>query len=88
MPQDTKYGRVVLENPRNIGQDEPLFILRAQDRFALKLLKVYRYFCELGGSPQNHLDTLDETALRFHEWQAEHPVKTPDSVGFEPQRRD
>ena len=50
MPYDLKYGQVTLENQRNIADDEPVIVFRAQDRLLPKLLKVYRYFCELAAN--------------------------------------
>jgi len=84
MPYDRKYGRVTLENQRNIGDDEPVIVFRAQDRLLPKLLKVYRYFCELAGSPANHLAAVDDAAAVIKAWQAEHPTKTPTSTGYQP----
>jgi hypothetical protein len=88
MPIDQKYGRVTLERQRNIGNDEPVIVFRAQDRLLPKLLKVYRYLCELAGSPENHLEAIDHTAKVIKTWQAEHPTKTPTSTGYEPPRDD
>jgi hypothetical protein len=82
MPIDNKYGRVTLENQRNIGDDEPVVVFRAQDRLLPKLLKVYRYFCELAGSPQRHLAAIDEAAAVIKAWQAENPTRTPSSDGL------
>lgn len=82
MPIDNKYGRVILENQRNVGDDEPVIVFRAKDKITLKLLKVYRYMCELAGSPPNHLAAIDDTARIVKEWQAEHGTKTPTSEGF------
>lgn len=84
MPIDRKYGRVILENQRNVGDDEPVIVFRAQDRLLPKLLKVYRYMCELAGSPENHLAAIDDTAGVIKAWQAEHTTKTPTSTGYSP----
>lgn len=84
MPFDNKYGRVTLENQRNIADDEPVIVFRAQDRLLPKLLKVYRYFCELAGSPENHLAAIDDTAATIKAWQAEHQTKVPTSTGYDP----
>jgi hypothetical protein len=84
MPIDNKYGRVTLERQRNIGDDEPVVVFRAQDRLLPKLLKVYRYFCELAGSPQNHLDLIDQSAQLVKDWQATNRTQTPRSEGFQP----
>ncbi len=88
MPYDLKYGRVTLERQRNIGDDEPVIIFRAKDKLTLKLLKVYRYFCELAGSPDNHLAAIDDTATHMKWWQAVNGTKVPDSVGYDPRVGD
>jgi hypothetical protein len=82
MAIDNKYGRVTLEKG-TIGEDEPVVVFRAQDKLLPKLLKVYRYFCELAGSPQRHLTAIDEAAWRVKYWQTDHPTKTPSSDGYQ-----
>lgn len=79
---DGKYGRARFDRPNTIGEDEPIVVFRAQDRLLPKLLKVYRILCELAGSPEHHLQLIDETATRVKEWQATHPTKTPSSDGL------
>jgi hypothetical protein len=78
---DNKYGRVTLEHG-TIGEDEPVVVFRAQDRLLPKLLKVYRIFCELAGSPQRHLDLIDDTAARVKAWQVDHHTQIPRSDGY------
>ena len=46
MARDTKYGDVQV---MGIGDEEPIFILRAQDVFAIHVLKVYRGLRESSG---------------------------------------
>jgi hypothetical protein len=84
MPIDNKYGRVTLENQRNIGDDEPVVVFRAQDRLLPKVLKVYRILCEVAGSPENHLRAIDAAAANVKAWQAENKTQTPQSKGFDP----
>lgn len=84
MPIDSKYGRVTLENQRNIGDDEPVVVFRAQDSLLPKLLKVYRYFCELAGSPAHHLAAIDQAAVDVKAWQASNRAKVPTSDGLKP----
>lgn len=83
MAIDSKYGRVRFDDPTvTIGDDEPVVVFRAQDRLLPKLLKVYRYFCDLAGSPDRHLAAIDRAAATVKEWQAAHPTKTPSSDGL------
>jgi hypothetical protein len=81
MAIDSKYGRVTTEFG-TFGDDEPVVVFRAKDRLLPKLLKVYRYFCELGGSPEFHLRAIDNDAAAVKQWQAENPTKTPDSEAY------
>ncbi len=66
-----KYGK--LDIPR-IGADEPVFILRAQDRLAEGLIEIYRILvASHGGSMAGK---LDEEIRRFRAWKG--PKKMPD----------
>lgn len=78
MPIDSKYGRVTVENG-SIGDDEPVVVFRAQDALLPKLLKVYRYFCELAGSPERHLTKIDDAAFTVKDWQAHNRTQVPRS---------
>lgn len=75
---DGKYGRVTLERS-TIAEDEPVVVFRAQDRLLPKLLKVYRIMCELAGSPDHHLELIDQTASTVKAWQADNHTQTPRS---------
>lgn len=78
MAVDSKYGRVTTEHG-TIGDDEPVVVFRAQDRLLPKLLKVYRIFCELAGSPPHHLAAIDNAVAEVKGWQSIHRTKTPSS---------
>lgn len=73
MAIDTKYGQVTTERG-TIGEDEPVVVFRAQDRLLPRLLKVYRIFCELAGSPPHHIKAIDEAAFVVKTWQIDHPI--------------
>jgi len=79
---DLKYGQVILEFG-SIPEDEPVMVFRAQDELTLKLMKVYRYFCELDGSPSHHLDAIDRNAERFKAWQAMNFTRVPNSDEYQ-----
>lgn len=83
MPYDHKYGRVTLENQRNIADDEPVFVLTAHDALSVYLLRSYHKMCEEAGSPENHLRSIESDIDLFTEWQSSHTVRTPTSTGFE-----
>ncbi len=80
MAIDGKYGRVTTEFG-SIGEDEPVFVFRATDRLLPKLLTVYKIMCELAGSPQHHLDLIQDGAVGITAWQFVHPTRTPASAG-------
>lgn len=81
MAIDMKYGRVTTEFG-TIGDDEPVVIFRAQDRLLPRVLEVYRILCELAGSPQHHLDILDDSVARVKTWQGKNGARTPNSDAY------
>jgi hypothetical protein len=66
-----KYGK--LDIPK-IGEDEPVFILRAQDRLAQGMVEIYKVLVESHQSPLGQ--QLDEEINRFKNWAG--PKKMPD----------
>ena len=78
MAAEGKYGRITTERG-DIPDDEPVFLIRAQDRVAVALLDRYAMLAEAAGSPPRHLTGTREAIERFVAWQSEHPdrVKTP-----------
>lgn len=66
-----KYGK--LDIPK-IGKDEPVFILRAQDRLAQGVVEIYKVLVE---SHESALaEHLDQEIQRFKNWSG--PKKMPD----------
>ena len=66
-----KYGK--LDIPK-IGADEPVFILRAQDRLAQGMVEIYKVLVESHESAFGK--KLDEEIERFKNWSG--PKKMPD----------
>jgi hypothetical protein len=66
-----KYGK--LDIPK-IGKDEPVFILRAQDRLAQGVVEIYKVLVESHESPL--AEQLNEEIQRFKNWSG--PKKMPD----------
>lgn len=66
-----KYGRLDIPH---IGDEEPVFILRAQDALALPLIGMYRLLAASHGSTLS--PSLDEEIDRFHFWTGS--TKLPD----------
>lgn len=65
MAVDSKYGVVNLDG--QIPSNEPIFILRAQDIFAIHLLKVYRGLRESTGDLTG-VNSLNGTIDLFKKW--------------------
>jgi len=66
-----KYGKLTI--PR-VGEDEPVFILRAQDKLAEPIIEMYRLLAashnsRVAGALQKEID-------RFHKWKG--AKKLPD----------
>jgi hypothetical protein len=78
MPQDNKYGKVTLEKG-TVGETEPVFVLRAQDKIVPVLLNFYYQKCREMGSPQHHLEKIEESTHQIIDWQAKNFTKIPTS---------
>jgi hypothetical protein len=78
MAQEGKYGKITTERG-SIPDDEPVFLLRAQDRLSVQAIEAYMRLCQVNGCPSPHLEALDEVFLAFVNWQGQHPrrVKIP-----------
>jgi hypothetical protein len=83
MAQDLKYGKVTLERG-DIGEDEPVFVLRGRDLMTVPVLIDYRDDCAEGGSPPFHLEMIDRNIRLITTWQEQHPdqVRQPDSESY------
>ena len=71
MARDTKYGDVDI---KGVPENEPIFILRAQDVFAIHLLKVYRGLRESTGDVLG-MRRVNYTIDLFKDWKFK---KVPD----------
>jgi hypothetical protein len=63
MAVSTKYGKV---NIPRIGDDEPVFILRAQDKLAEAAIGMYKLLAASHGSKL--ADSLDREIISFQRW--------------------
>jgi hypothetical protein len=79
---DNKYGRVMTEHG-NIGEDEPVFVFRAQDNLLSEILRYYTQLCWESGCPSNHLDSIDASVERIKAWQASNYTQTPESANYD-----
>lgn len=80
MAIDKKYGHVTVEFP-GPEEDERVIVFRAVDQNVPNLLKFYYELCEVGGSPQHHLDLIKGTHDEIVQWQSDNPdkVRIPNS---------
>lgn len=74
-----KYGTVITER-RAIPLDEPVFIIRAQDKAAAETLRYYLHLCKVEGSSEEHITAATAARDQIVAWQAAHAdqVKAPD----------
>jgi len=71
MAVSTKYGKV---NIARIRDDEPVFILRAQDKLAEAAIGMYQLLAASHGSKL--VDSLNKEIEAFRKWRG--PKKLPD----------
>lgn len=71
MAVSDKYGKIDI---RGIGADEPVFILRAQDRLAVTTVELYRLLTASHHSPV--ADRLGPSIESFRRWEGKR--KLPD----------
>jgi hypothetical protein len=64
MAISSKYGRVDI---KKIGDNEPVFILRAQDKLAGPTIEMYKTLAASHGS--RLAASLDKEITAFHSWQ-------------------
>ena len=63
MARSGKYGKVSIPK---IGEDEPVFILRAQDLLATATVEIYRVLLESHGSPM--VQDVEQEIQIFQHW--------------------
>lgn len=79
MAIDNKYGRVTFPNG-DIGEDEPIFVFRAQDKLLPYVLEMYYDLCETEECHVRHLEKIHESRVIIKEWQDKHFTKLPESL--------
>lgn len=70
MAQDSKYGFIDVPG---IPDDEPIFIIRAQDKSAPQVINQYAETAIVNGSPSSHAAECRLVSANMREWQAAHP---------------
>lgn len=81
MGYDGKYGQVTAER-KEIPEDEPVIVFRAQDALACPVISAYYALCTRDGAGAQHLAAVQAAYTAFADWQEAHPdrVKTPDTA--------
>ena len=78
MANALKYGQIEIPN---IPEDEPVFVLRAQDILSLPTIAEYRKMCMGAGCERTHLAAVDDVHAAIREWQnGDNRIKVPDSL--------
>lgn len=60
------------------ADDEPVFILRAQDKFAPVLVQMWAELAGAAGAPTEKIQEAARSYLRMREWQMKNGCKVPD----------
>lgn len=63
MAYSVRYGRLAIPH---IGEDEPVFILRAEDKLAEPAIEMYRLLAEAHGCPVG--PAVEKEILHFRKW--------------------
>jgi hypothetical protein len=61
-----------------IPEDEPVFLLRAQDKVAPETVEMWAQFADDAGAAPNITYAALKQAREMREWQKEHGCKVPD----------
>jgi hypothetical protein len=79
MAHDAKYGRVTTEK-KDIPDDEPVFLIRAQDEGAVSAINGYAEVAYSVGASDAFVEWVRTIADEIRDWQEEHRdrVKVPD----------
>lgn len=75
MAVEEKYGNVEIPG---VPADEPVFVLRAQDRLAFSTLIHYSLIAEQHGCEYKFIQSITDLTEKFAEWQDNHMTKLPD----------
>jgi len=74
----TDYNKRIVDKDGKIPEDEPVFFLRAQDKFAPELLLTWAMKFRLAGGDPELASNAEEHAQKMINWQSIHGCKVPD----------
>lgn len=72
------YDNRLIDKDNRIPEDEPVFLLRGQDKLAPKLLLMWAMELRLAGGDPAMAENAEAHAQRMINWQKNHKCKTPD----------
>lgn len=72
------YNGRVVDLAKKIPEDEPVFLLRAQDVAAPDTVEYWEILARRAGARKNITDAAKNQAEAMREWQREHGMKIPD----------
>jgi hypothetical protein len=75
MTSTKKEGVPTLEK---VGEDEPVFVLRAQDMLGPEIVREWAYRAAVEGSPREKIEEARRIADQMEDWQIAHRRKVPD----------
>ncbi len=68
-----------IQDPRNlIPEDEPVFLLRGQDKFAHQVVALYADLAERGGADTKLVDAAREQSQLMRDWPTKHVPDLPE----------
>lgn len=70
MAIDQKYGKVSFEFG-NVGEDEPVFVIRGRDILGIAALNAYRDIATMHKCPTSLFDSVHDAIDAFAEWPGE-----------------
>jgi hypothetical protein len=73
---DSKFFVEVREGRTPLGEDEPVFVFRGQDRLMLRALTAYAEACRGEGCSPQHCEGVDTAVTQIHAWQQANLTRT------------
>lgn len=71
------YNRI--QDPElKIPENEPVFLIRGQDKIAPQVVSIWADLAEIAGAEQNIINAARNHVLKMKEWQNKINVKIPD----------
>lgn len=68
----------VNEAKTEVPEDEPTFVLRAQDKIAPEIVREWAYRAAVEGAPEEKVEAARQIASRMEDWQIANHRKVPD----------